>query len=85
MGKHNPKRTVSMVTELQQVSAMCARLQDMLGTVIQYVDDTIVSKHNLSASELKRLKGNLWVYESHLLDNIKLQKKNYMIIIFAFH
>jgi hypothetical protein len=43
MAKHNPKRTVSMVTELQQVSAMCARLHDMLGTVSQYVDDVIVS------------------------------------------
>ena len=43
MGKHNPKRTVSMITELQQVSTMCARLQDMLATVAQYVDDIIVS------------------------------------------
>jgi translation initiation factor 3 subunit F len=41
MAKHNPKRTVSMVTELQQVSAMCARLHDMLATVKQYVDDII--------------------------------------------
>lgn len=43
MGKHNPKRTVSMVTELQQVSAMCARLHELLATVTEYIDNILVS------------------------------------------
>ncbi|ELU16800.1 hypothetical protein CAPTEDRAFT_177448 [Capitella teleta] len=58
MAKHNPKRTVSMVTELQQVSAMCARLNDMLATVKQYVDDIIegrVTANNLIGRSLMEM------------------------------
>merc|ERR1711893_103812 len=33
-----------MVTDLQQISATCRRLQDMLTNVTQYVDDVISGK-----------------------------------------
>jgi len=44
LGKHNPKRTVTMVSDLQQISATCRRLQDMLANVTNYVDDVISGK-----------------------------------------
>ena len=42
-GRFNKQRQVSMVSDLQQVSTSCLQLQDMLQTVIAYVDDVIVS------------------------------------------
>ena len=43
LGKYNPKRTVSLANDVHQVASLCARLQDMLSAVMQYVDDVIVS------------------------------------------
>ena len=43
LAKHNPKRSVSLVTDLQQVRACCGRMHDMLLTVTRYVDDVLVS------------------------------------------
>ena len=43
MGKHNQKRQVTMISDLQRVVATCAKLKDMLATVLQYVDNVIVS------------------------------------------
>jgi len=43
-GKHNPKRTVSMVTDITQVSIACRSIQDKLQTVMQYVDDVLSGK-----------------------------------------
>merc|ERR1719232_1171344 len=42
--KHNPKRTVTMSSDMQQVTAACTRLQDMLQTVLAYVDDVMSGK-----------------------------------------
>ena len=42
-GRFNKQRQVNMVSDLQQVSTSCLQLQDMLQTVIAYVDDVIVS------------------------------------------
>ena len=42
-GKHNPKRSVQMFSDLSQVEKACVSLQDKLGVVLQYVDDVLVS------------------------------------------
>ena len=41
--KLSPKRSVSMVTDLQQVDILCSRIQGMLSVVLQYVEDVLVS------------------------------------------
>ncbi len=41
--KENPKRTVSMITDLKQVTSACTNLQDLLTCVLTYVDDVLVS------------------------------------------
>ncbi|KAK6173407.1 eukaryotic translation initiation factor 3 subunit F [Patella vulgata] len=43
-GKYNPKRTVQMVTDLAHVETACHRLQEMLTTVIGYIDDVLSGK-----------------------------------------
>ena len=43
LGKYNPKRSVSLSSDIHQVAGSCARLQEMLVAVMQYVDDVIVS------------------------------------------
>jgi translation initiation factor 3 subunit F len=42
--KHNPKRTVSMISDLKQVSTACVNLQDLLTSVLAYVDDVMSGK-----------------------------------------
>ena len=51
-GRFNKQRQVSMVSDLQQVSTSCLQLQDMLQTVIAYVDDVIVSTCNRTFLQL---------------------------------
>jgi translation initiation factor 3 subunit F len=43
-GKHNPKRSVNMVSDLQRVGVTCAKLNDQLSAVMEYVDDVIAGK-----------------------------------------
>lgn len=43
LGKHHQQRSVSLVSDLQQVRACCGRMHDMLLTVTHYVDDVLVS------------------------------------------
>ncbi|XP_033742520.1 eukaryotic translation initiation factor 3 subunit F-like [Pecten maximus] len=43
-GKLNPKRSVAMVTDLQQVENACTSLQDKLAMVMSYVDDVLSNK-----------------------------------------
>ncbi|ESP01824.1 hypothetical protein LOTGIDRAFT_200059 [Lottia gigantea] len=43
-GKVNTKRTVSMESDLAHVETACHRLQEMLSTVINYVDDVLAGK-----------------------------------------
>ncbi|CAE1234862.1 EIF3F [Acanthosepion pharaonis] len=42
--KLSPKRSVSMVTDLQQVDILCSRIQGMLSIVLQYVEDVLAGK-----------------------------------------
>jgi len=42
--KHNPKRTVAMTGDMEQVTTACTKLQDMLSTVLQYVDDVMAGR-----------------------------------------
>ena len=41
--KDRPKRLVSKANDLSQLTTTCARMQDMLTKVIDYVDGVIVS------------------------------------------
>ncbi|XP_013397394.1 eukaryotic translation initiation factor 3 subunit F [Lingula anatina] len=43
-GKNNPKRTVSMTTDLNQVTNACNSMQEMLSVTIKYVDDVLAGK-----------------------------------------
>ncbi|CAH1791841.1 unnamed protein product, partial [Owenia fusiformis] len=42
--KYNPKRTISMVSDLLQVETACERLEEKLANVLQYVDDVLAGK-----------------------------------------
>lgn len=42
-GKHNPKRTVQMVSDLTQVSRACSSLKDKLAVTQEYIEDILVS------------------------------------------
>ncbi len=44
LAKHNVKRTVGLMTDLQRVASTCTQLQQMLTQVLQYVDDYLVSE-----------------------------------------
>jgi len=44
LAKHNPKRTVTMSSDMTQVTNSCTRLQEMLQTVLAYVDDVMSGK-----------------------------------------
>jgi len=44
MAKDRPKRMLSSVNDLQQLTSTCIRLQDMLGKVIEYVDNVIAGR-----------------------------------------
>lgn len=48
--KFSKLRQATMVTDLQQVSASTLQLQDMLHTVMKYVDDVIVSTRSSSCN-----------------------------------
>ena len=41
--KINPKRSTTIVTDLQRVNSTCKKMQNMLTSVRQYVDDVLVS------------------------------------------
>ncbi|XP_074652591.1 eukaryotic translation initiation factor 3 subunit F-like [Tubulanus polymorphus] len=43
-GKHNPKRMVTLYSDLQQVAASCNRLQAMLDAALAYIDDVLSGK-----------------------------------------
>ncbi|CAC5421639.1 eukaryotic translation initiation factor 3 subunit F-like [Mytilus californianus] len=43
-GKHNPKRTVQMVSDLTQVSRACSSLKDKLAITQEYIEDILANK-----------------------------------------
>ena len=43
--KINPKRSTTIVTDLQRVNSTCKKMQNMLTSVRQYVDDVLVSAY----------------------------------------
>jgi len=44
MAKPNPKRSVSLISDLKQVTKTCSKLMDNLSTVLQFVDDVLAGK-----------------------------------------
>ncbi|KAK7482555.1 hypothetical protein BaRGS_00026156 [Batillaria attramentaria] len=44
-GKYNPKRSVTVKSDLVQVETACTRLRTMLHTVLEYVDNVLAGKN----------------------------------------
>lgn len=43
-GKLNPKRSVHMVTDLNQIETVCDDLQEKLAAITEYIEDVLVSR-----------------------------------------